>query len=329
MEQPSRPVGELSERLLLQQLQRLCPPEALADDAAVLALERDRWLTVTTDTLVEGVHFSERTTQPEDAGWRAAAANLSDLAAMGAAPLGLTVGLQLPRDTALDWVERFYSGFNACLQPHGAGIVGGDLSRAPAIAAAVTALGSVAPQHLLRRSQASAGDAIVASGYHGCARAGLELLLNPEQGDHLGASERAELVQAHQRPQPRLDALAAIAAVSAETSVAGTDSSDGLAEAVLQLCQASDVGATLEREALPISAALARFVGLERSQQWCLYGGEDFELVLCLPSASARWLLPQLGAGAAIVGRITAERSVALADRAGNQQALGAGYQHF
>ena len=86
-------VGDLGEQGLLERLQRYCPPEIIGDDGAIVPLATNASLVITTDVLVDGVHFSDRTTSPEDGGWRAAAANLSDLAAMGASPLGITVGL--------------------------------------------------------------------------------------------------------------------------------------------------------------------------------------------------------------------------------------------
>jgi thiamine-monophosphate kinase len=112
-------VGDIGEKGLLERLQRFCPPEIIGDDAAVMATEPGQSLVVTTDVLVDEVHFSDRTTSPEDAGWRAVTANLSDLAAMGAVPLGITVGLGLRSDLLVSWVERLYQGMNECLQQYG------------------------------------------------------------------------------------------------------------------------------------------------------------------------------------------------------------------
>jgi thiamine-monophosphate kinase len=101
-------VKDLGEQGLLTKLQKFCPQEIVGDDGAVLAIEGDRRLVVTTDVLVDGVHFSDRTTSAFDVGWRATAANLSDLAAMGATPLGITVGLALPGDKLVNWVEELW-----------------------------------------------------------------------------------------------------------------------------------------------------------------------------------------------------------------------------
>ena len=101
-------VQDLGEQGLLQRLQRFCPPEVVGDDGAIVTLSPGKSLVVTTDALVDGVHFSDRTTSAADAGWRAAAANLSDLAAMGADPLGITVALGLPGGVQVAWVEQLY-----------------------------------------------------------------------------------------------------------------------------------------------------------------------------------------------------------------------------
>ncbi|HEY9847728.1 MAG TPA: thiamine-phosphate kinase, partial [Candidatus Caenarcaniphilales bacterium] len=189
-------VKDVGEQGLLKRLQHFCPPEIVGDDAAVLVLQAGRSLVVTTDVLVDQVHFSDRTTTATDAGWRAAAVNLSDLAAMGAMPLGVTVGLALPGDLAVLWVEQLYQGLAQCLRHYGTVIVGGDVCRSPTTTVAITAFGQVLPEQTIRRSVAQPGDAILVTGVHGASRAGLELLLNPSWGLDLTEAERASLIQA-------------------------------------------------------------------------------------------------------------------------------------
>jgi thiamine-monophosphate kinase len=134
-------VRDIGEKGLLERLQRFCPPDVVGDDAAVVpSPDLGQSLVVTTDVLVDGVHFSDRTTSPEDAGWRAAAANLSDLAAMGASPLGITVGLSVTGDTSVSWVEGLYQGLTHCLGQYKTVIVGGDVVRSPLVSLAITAL---------------------------------------------------------------------------------------------------------------------------------------------------------------------------------------------
>ncbi|MEG3862212.1 thiamine-phosphate kinase, partial [Microcoleus sp. herbarium12] len=200
-------VKDIGEQGLLRILQKFCPAEIVGDDCAVIPTNPNKSLAVTADMLVDGVHFSDRTTSPYDAGWRAAAANLSDLAAMGASPLAVTVALAVTADTAVLWVEEFYRGMTACLQEYHTPIAGGDVVRSPVVTVAITAFGEVECDRTIRRSNARANWAIVATGVHGASRAGLELLLNPEFGQNLEKGDRTSLILAHQRPKPRLDVL--------------------------------------------------------------------------------------------------------------------------
>jgi thiamine-monophosphate kinase len=340
-------VRDLGEQGLLQRLFQFCPAESVGDDAALVAIAPDHELVVTTDLLVDGVHFSlghaapqVRTTSPEDAGWRAAAANLSDLAAMAAMPLGITVGLGLPGEVPVAWVEGLYEGMRQCLSGYDVPIVGGDVCRSPVTTIAITALGQVQPRRAIRRSQARPQDVIVATGIHGASRAGLELLLHPEAGERLTEGDRQRLIQAHQRPRPRLEVVSWLAAAGAfaETRepmgspVAGMDSSDGLADAVLQICRASGVGARLQAQDLPMPSCFRDWLTPEQALQWTLYGGEDFELVLCLPEPVAIALCadhPEV----IKIGQVTPELAVVLswgADPGAEQiLTLEQGFQHF
>ncbi|NJL83908.1 MAG: thiamine-phosphate kinase [Chloroflexaceae bacterium] len=321
-------VNAIGEQGLLGKLQAFCPPEVIGDDGAAIATPPGE-LIVTTDMLIDGVHFSDRTTPPEAVGWRAAAANLSDLAAMGATALGITVGLSLPGETPLSWVEQLYQGLQDCLQQYDAVILGGDVTRAPLRAISITALGHVAAEQIIWRRSAQPGDAILVSGYHGASRGGLELLLHPEQGQDLTETERHYLQQAHQRPRPRLDLISSLRSQVEPFRVAGMDSSDGLADAVLQICRASGVGAELAAAAIPLPEALQKLAG-PAALEWALYGGEDFELVLCLPPERAAELVSQWGAGAAIVGRIVSgDRVELLQGTTRRTLSLEAGFQHF
>jgi len=326
-------VKQLGEQALLKRLQRYCPAEIVGDDGALLTVAAGYSLVVTTDMLIDTVHFSERTTSAADAGWRAAAANLSDLAAMGAEPLGITVGLSLPGELAVDWVEGLYQGLSDCLKPFNTAILGGDICRSTVTAISITALGQVVPEQAIRRNQAQPGDVVMVTGVHGASRAGLELLLHPEQGQGLTPDARANLIRAHQRPLPRLDAVVRLRQILGRARVAGMDSSDGLADAVLQICRASQVGAQLERNLIPFPASLTAWIPETQAIDWALYGGEDFELVLCLPRPEAQQLVEQLGPEAAIVGSITAEPNVLLRDRSGlhpdQPLSLEQGFQHF
>ncbi len=326
-------VRELGEQGLLQRLQAFCPAGLVGDDAAILSLPAGEQLVVTTDVLVDGGHFHDRTTAAFDAGWRAAAANLSDLAAMGATPIALTVGLGLPSHLSVTWVDQLYQGLTACLSPFHTPIAGGDVVRSPVITLSITALGRVTPDRLIQRQVAQPDQAIVATGYHGASRAGLECMLNPDAARSLPDDLRQTWITAHQRPSPRLDVVPWLWDTGETGAIAGMDSSDGLADAVLQICRASGVGAQLERSQLPIPPGLCDWVGAIQATQWTLYGGEDFELVLCLPWQKAQQLVTQLGRGATILGRTRVDREVWLTDTGDRyppeRLTLEQGFQHY
>lgn len=325
-------VRDLGEQGLLKKLQRFCPADIVGDDGAILTTDPNCSLVVTTDVLVDGVHFSDRTTGPFDVGWRSTAANLSDLAAMGATPLGITVGLSLPGEKTVKWVEEVYRGIDACLKSASTFLVGGDICRSSVASLAITAFGEVHPARAIRRNQARVGDAIIVTGLHGLARGGLELLLDPNRGKNLESAERSRLIEAHQRPKPRLDILPYLAVIPDSVAIAGMDSSDGLADAIAQISQCSGVGATIERSSLTVYSGLNKLSGLEIAEEWLLYGGEDFELVLCLPKNIATNLVRQIEGDAAIIGEITEALKIEIVDRkSGSKKTLNIskGFQHF
>ncbi len=329
-------VADVGEQGLLKILQAFCPPDIIGDDAAVLKTTPNQSLIVTTDVLVDSIHFSDITTSPTDVGWRAAAANLSDLAAMGASPLGITIGLGLPGEVAVEWVENLYQGMTECLEQYNTPIVGGDIVRSPVITISITAFGEVNPSRTIHRHTAQVGDKIVVTGFHGASRAGLELLLHPELGDNLSTTDKQALIRAHQRPQPRLDVLPILWDIfesSPPLRISGMDSSDGLADAVVQICRASGVGATLARQQIPLPISLKNWLEAEETMEYALYGGEDFELVLCLPTEPANELVRRLDGSAAVVGKITPGSQVILHDQkeelADQVLTLSRGFQHF
>lgn len=344
-------IQDLGEQGLLKRLQSFCPPDVVGDDAALITVADQDQLVVTADVLVDGVHFSWGlakpglcTTSPYDAGWRAAAANLSDIAAMGAEPLGITVGLSLPPRLPVNQLDEFYQGLKDCLDRFHTPIVGGDVCRSSVMTVAIAAYGQVRPSHVIGRGTARPGDVILATGYHGSSRAGLELLLHPDLQRALSPKDVKTLCQAHQRPWPRLDVVDAIHRLRSMQNGAlqdgndyrfsGMDSSDGLADAVLQLCRASEVGAVLDRMAIPIAPALQRWKSPQQALDWALYGGEDFELVLCCEEAIAHALLHILKPPACIIGRLTAfPHEVRVTDPSGQfpeeRLSMDFGFQHF
>ncbi|KEF42384.1 MAG: thiamine monophosphate kinase [Cyanobium sp. CACIAM 14] len=333
-------LAELGEAELIRRLGAFAPTGQFGDDAALLALGRSTpacphrlQLVVNTDVLVEGVHFSDATTGATDVGWRAAAANLSDLAAMGCQDaLGITVGLVAPGHTPWSWVEGAYAGMSELLIAHGGVLLGGDCSDGRQRLLAITALGRLADDRggPIRRGDGRPGDHLISTGTHGLSRLGLALLQGADLPS-LSAAERERAIGAHRRPRPRFDAVAALAGcrpTGLPWRVAGCDSSDGLAAAAEYLAVASGCTALLEQAALPVAAGLE---GLAEAESWCLWGGEDFELVLALEPAWADALLEQLE-GSSRIGILTApQRAGALLWSEGGEpiRPPGEAFRHF
>lgn len=307
-ERPDQPHPEqlcdLGEWELLRRLAAFAPSGQFDDDAAVLQEQSGRQLVVNTDVLVESLHFSDASIGAQDLGWRAAAANLSDLAAMGCrSVVGLTVGLVAPGATPWPWVEGVYQGLTQALASYGGALLGGDCSGGAQRLLAITALGHLG-RGAIRRCDGRPGDWLISSGPHGLSRLGLALLLDqlPEQRRAgLSADLQQRAITAHRRPLPRFGAVAAVEAsqpAGLPWRVGGTDSSDGLVAAVAAIARTSGCAAWLERQRLPLDPELAT---LPQGEHWCLAGGEDFELVLALDPAWAEALLGRLP-GASRIG---------------------------
>jgi thiamine-monophosphate kinase len=339
-------LADLGEWELIRRLGAFAPPGQFSDDAALLPLTNGT-LVLTTDVLVEGIHFSDITTEPGDVGWRAAAANLSDLAAMGCQQgMGITVGLVAPTNTPWSWVEGVYRGIDEALRRHGGVVLGGDCSGGSQRLLAITALGLLRGEEgPIRRSDGLPGDLLVCTGPHGLSRLGLALLQSDPRRDRndAGTTEAGGLagldpalmqraIQAHRRPVPRFDAVRALGGcrpAGHSWRVGGCDSSDGLAAAVATIAAASGCAARLERQQLPLDPAMA---SLPQAQAWCLGGGEDFELVLALEPRWAEALVSALP-GATRIGELLAGAPGVLgwADGTPWDAAEGAsrGYCHF
>jgi thiamine-monophosphate kinase len=256
------------------------------DDAAVVAAPDGR-VVATTDVLVEGVHFRGEWTTPTDLGRRAAAANLADVAAMGATPTALLVGLGLPEGTAIGWVLALMDGLAAEAGLVGAGVAGGDVVAAPLVVVSVTALGDLHGAAPVTRGGAQPGDVVAIAGRLGWAAAGLALRRAQDSGaggDLEGQPWARRLFEAYARPVVRYEQGPAAAAAGAH---ALCDVSDGLLADLGHLARASGVGVVLDvpRLGRHVSGELARAgqaVGVD-PLGWVLAGGEDHAFVGCFP----------------------------------------------
>lgn len=301
-------------------------PENFSDDAF---WDPDSRLIYTTDMLVEGQHFSLDYYSPEDVGWKAAAVNISDIAAMGGRLKYLLISLGLPDAIPMSWIESLYDGLLGICRTFGGRLIGGDtVGGTSGIVINVMAVGEFPPGHVPgRRSQAREGDLILTTGFHGLSRVGLMALRDSR-------SDYETCTSAHLRPQPRIDAGLALSGELKRYAL--MDSSDGLADTLLKIARTSGKVLCVNLEDIPVHPEVADFCGElddsgELLQQTVLYGGEDFELVATVPE-----MTPSLAPYFRVIGRVEALKGdetpgACLVDSEGRKSPLDPlqAFQHF
>jgi thiamine-monophosphate kinase len=255
----------------------------IGDDAAVVRPGPGGTLLLTTDLLAEGVHFCRDTARPEDIGFKAAVANLSDIAAMGGTPQFVMVSLAIPSGWTAAGIGRLYKGLMEACRPHGVELVGGDTSASrQGLFISVTLTGYADRTRVLTRSTARAGHFIYVTGTLGDSLAGLGLLQN---GGGAGLTRRQEryLVDRHRRPVARIQAGRLLA--RRRLASAAIDLSDGLSGDLSHLCAQSGVGAEILADALPLSPACRAYAAARAldPDSLALQGGEDYELLFTVP----------------------------------------------
>ncbi len=304
----------------------------IGDDCAAVSLKSIAGnLLWTTDTLVEGVHFSLSYTTLAQLGWKALAVNLSDIAAMGGEPLHALVSLGWPPDRNLAPALELAAGLAQAAREYGVAIIGGDTVASPGGVAVTVTLTGVAPaRRMLRRDRARVGDLIYLTGELGEAAAGLLVL---KRRPDLDADLQAALVTAHLAPKPQL--LAGRLLAGQALAAAAIDTSDGVASDLYHLCLASGVGAVIPAAAVPVSPrVLAAAPYLQADPlRLALMGGEDYQLLFTSPPRKAV-RLHQAFAGVGLpppllLGEIVAGDRVYLIDGASQVDISGAGYDHF
>ncbi|KAB1912559.1 thiamine-phosphate kinase [Micromonospora sp. AMSO31t] len=281
------------------------------DDAAVVAAP-DRRVVASTDVLVEGRHFRRDWSGARDVGHRAAAANLADIAAMGATPTALLVALCMPADLDPSWAEELADGLGAEAALVGASVVGGDMSASPTLTVAVTALGDLGGRPPVVRSGARPGDVVALAGRTGWAAAGYTVLSRGFRTPRL-------LVEAFRRPEVP---YAAGPEAAAQGATAMIDVSDGLLADLGHVAKASGVAVDLTREAFEVPRQMrdaAQALGVD-PYSWILAGGDDHALAATFPAEAT------LPAGWRPVGRVTEGTGVTVD---GAPYAGPAGWDHF
>jgi thiamine-monophosphate kinase len=330
---------ELSEDDLIAAIRRLLSGDAPGvlvgpgDDAAVVEGSAAAQV-LTTDMLLEGIHFERDSIAPHDLGAKAIVVNLSDLAAMGASPRYALISIGLPLDVDAAWVVELYGGLLAACDEYAVSLVGGDTNRAERVTLSVTVTGEVAPARMATRAGAHPGDLVVVTGSLGAAAAGLVLSRRSPStlGESLRASWGRELLDALQRPVARVGEGKTLAQAGVTAMM---DLSDGLARDLYRLCAESGVGARVELARIPVSEAVvesAPVLGVD-ALELAVTGGEDYELLATIDATAfdrARGELDErFGVTLTDVGVIIDEGYVALHPDGREAPLEPRGWDHF
>lgn len=291
----------------------------IGDDCALLELAADQQLAVSTDTLVDGVHVPVNA-DPYLLGMRGLAVSVSDLAAMGATPIGFTLALTLPQADAA-WLEAFASGLERMAGQCGIRLVGGDTTRGP-LSLTFTVFGRVPRGQALTRGGARVGDLLCVGGELGDAAGALPLVLGSREAEPLIAEP---LLARYWSPQPQLELGQALRG----QATSALDISDGLLADCGHIASASGVRVCIEQARVPLSTALLALCGEAQARVCALSGGDDYRLAFTLPAEAVGPLLAK-GFPVHVIGRVEAGSGVDLLDEHGQCiQPPARGYQHF
>lgn len=301
----------------------------IGDDAAIVLPTPRQLQLLTTDMLVESVHFDLETTTPWQLGYKAVAVNLSDIAAMGGNPKQALISLAIPPNTTADFVINLYKGMKEICREFGVNIVGGDTVSSPkTLTINVAVLGEVEPGGIVRRSGAGVGEIVAVTGKLGSSGAGLDLLQAGDWEDHDFAWP---LVNAHLTPRPQVKAGHLLGSMGVSSL---NDVSDGLASEANEIALASGVGMCIYADKLPLADELKAAAALLHNGplHYALYGGEDYQLLFTVEQSRWEQLAGMdIGIEVTAIGKVTRkEDGVKLVMPDGSILPLEAkGYNHF
>lgn len=324
----------LKEFELIKRIRERCPassPElavGIGDDAAVWRMPAGMDALLTTDLLVEDVHFRLCDTTPELLGKKSLAVNLSDIAAMGGRPRLVTLSLAIPSRLSPDFLDRFVSGLLEDCANYGVELAGGDLSSSPAgLTISISAIGTVTAGCAVTRSGARPGDRILVSGELGASAAGLHFLKAGKRLGEAGGGRGAKLVQqairSHLCPRPRIELGCMLGERRLATAM--IDISDGLSSDLGHIIEESRAGAIVVADALPCSPAVA-LVG-DRGRRLALDGGEDYELLFTVKPDNVTEVLA-LDPAIREIGEIVDEPGMWLKSGGGKIPVAPEGFEH-
>lgn len=298
-------------RQLQRRYERSSPSilKGIGDDAAVVSIPPDSWTVLTTDLLTEGIHFDLATASLNDVGYKAATANLSDVAAMGASPRFLLVSIAIPSTFRAAEILSLFEGLMSACEPYKVRLVGGDTSASRhGLFLSITLLGMTDKKNVLLRKGARIGDTLYVTGTLGDSLAGLGLLSTSHSQNtsafRLRTADRKFLINRHLRPTARVREGQWLNRTGMVTSA--IDISDGLSGDLRHICNASHVGAELDLSRLPLSPACRAYAASTHQDpvELALAGGEDYELLFTVPETHSADLERAASKRAFILSRI-------------------------
>ena len=280
---------DIGEKELINRLKKFMPKNQVSDDCALIKTNNDNLL-INNDSLVENVHFNDISICPQDLGWKAVVSNISDLLSSGSKKtIGITISLILPPKTEWIWVEELYKGINKALKEYGGIILGGDCSKGNQKTISITAFG-IQGELELRRNACKPGDIILTTGIHGLSKLGFMIKNKINFDNNISINERliSKSIEHFCRPQTYPNFLKNLLKTRSNKKInriGCTDSSDGLFQALQDLTIASNCKAIMNYEKIPKDKY---WPNGDKWDEYYLFGGEDYELVLSLPKKWAK-----------------------------------------
>ena len=330
-------LGEIGEFGFIQRVAPLClnrtdgVHKGIGDDCAVIDVNCDEFMLITTDLLLERVHFNLAWTSAEDLGAKSLAVNLSDIAACGGTPRDAFISIAIPPGIELDWLDNFYRGLSELAKLHRVNILGGDTSLSKSdLMISLTLTGIVPKSQVLLRSGASPGDLVCLIGNLGESAAGLNLLKSHPK---IFTQDQTYLLQAHLRPKPLVHEGRLLA--ESGYCMALIDISDGLSSDLGHLCKQSEVGATIDETLIPISKNLldASEMDLDEIRLLVMNGGEDYALLAAIRPEGVPELqlsLSASGSSLSVIGQFTSQLELRIRKSNGQDEPfIPKGWNHF
>lgn len=303
----------------------------IGDDAAAVDIGNDRYLLATCDIQIENIHFTIQGFTPEQIGWKAAAVNLSDIAAMGGTPRYALISIASPQEMKADFLVQVYRGLGECLSQWGVCVIGGNTARAnEGLLLDVTLLGEVEKTRMLTRRGAKPGEVVCVTGDLGGSRAGLKMLSDSELS--VSDSARQEAFSRHRLPMPRLKEAQLLSAAGVTACM---DISDGLVGDAQRLAEASGVKIVVDINRLPIAACVREVAAATGAdpRHFALQGGEDFELLFSVPrerfDALKGEMVEKTGTPVTVVGDISTGKGISIIQSDGKEVVFENGFDHF